>query len=269
MNGTLARALAWLPVALVAADALLPPLRLPVLAVVLGVSVAALARRPGTPTGVAVAWIAVLPVAVGLAVGVLPDPRVVDPGGCDDILAPPVVRRLIQASLVLATIAVLAARMGGRRSLGLVMPRDRRVTALAAACPLLVPVALVVGPPLARPFFGEVGLGLPSAAALVPAAILAVANAALEETSYRGAVQRWGAPALGRSGANVAQALIFGCAHMGGDIVAGGALILGGMFLAGLVAGLVASRTGSLLLPFAAHAAIDIPIALALTCRYA
>jgi hypothetical protein len=30
----------------------------------------------------------------------------------------------------------------------------------------------------------------------------------------------------------------------------------------------VADRTRSLLLPFAAHAAIDIPIALALTCRY-
>jgi membrane protease YdiL (CAAX protease family) len=198
----------------------------------------------------------------------LPDPRVPDPGSCDDLLAPPVVRRLVQASLVLATIAILAVRMGGRRSLGLVMPPDRRVTALAAACPLLVPIALLVGPPLAGPFFGEVALGLPSAAALVPAAILAVANAALEEPSYRGAVQRRGAPALGRAGAIVAQALIFGCAHMGTDIVAGGVLILAGMVLAGLVAGLVADRTRSLLLPFAAHAAIDIPIALALTCRY-
>ena len=258
----------WLPILLVAADALFPALRLPVLALVLVVVVVALARRPGRPTGVVVAWIAVLPIAVGLAVGLLPDPRVADPGSCDDVLAPPVVRRLLQAAAVLGTIAILGVRMGGRRSLGLVMPPDRRVTLLALACPILVPIALAVGPPLAKPFFGEVLLGLPSAAALVPASILAIANATLEETAYRGAVQRWASPTLGRGGAILAQALIFGCAHQGSDIEAGGLLILGGVVLAGLVAGLVADRTRSLLLPIAAHAAIDIPIALALTCRF-
>ena len=259
---------AWLPIALVGAGALEPVLRLPVLAVVAAVAAATLARRPGRPTGVATAWIAVLPVAVGLAVGLLPDPRIPDPGACDDVFAAPVVRRVVQAAAVLGTTAVLSLRMGGRRSLLLVMPRNPRVTMLAATCPLLVPIVLLLGPPLARPFFNEVSLGLPSAAALVPAAILAVANSALEETAYRGAVQRWSAPALGRGGAILAQAVLFGCAHQGSDIVAGGALILGGMLLAGLVAGLVADRTRSLLLPFAAHAAIDIPIALALTCRY-
>ena len=262
-------ALGWLPVALVAAGALVPVLRLPVLALVVVVAVSTLVRRPGRPAGAAAAWIAVLPVAAGLAVGLLPDPRVPDPGACDDVLAPPVLRRLLQAAVVLGSTALLAVRMGGRRSLGIVPPPDRRVTLLAAACPLLVPIALVLGPVLAGPFFGDVRLGLPSAAALLPATILAVSNAALEETAYRGAVQRWGAPALGRGGAILAQAMIFGCAHQGSDIAAGGLLILAGMMLAGFVAGLVADRTGSLLLPFAAHAAIDVPIALALTCRLA
>ena len=88
MGSTLTRAAAgWLPVLLVAADALVPALRLPVLAVVLAVVVVALARRPGRPTGVVVAWIAALPIAVSLAVGLLPDPRVADPGSCDDLLA--------------------------------------------------------------------------------------------------------------------------------------------------------------------------------------
>jgi len=268
MGETLSRAApGWLAVALVAAGALVPALRLPVLAAVAVVALVDLARQPGRPAGAAVAWIAVLPIAAGLAAGLIPDPRVADPGACDEILAPPVLRRLFQAAVVLGVTAILALRMGGRRSLGIVLPPDRRVTALAAACPLLVPIALVVGPLLAGPFFGEVRLGLPSAAALVPAVILAVANAALEETAYRGAAQRWGAPALGRGGAIVAQALIFGCAHQGSDIAAGGLLILAGMVLAGLVAGVVADRTGSLLLPFAANAAIDVPIALALTCR--
>lgn len=262
-------AAAWLPVALVAAGALFAPLRVPALVAVAGVAGVALARGPGRPAGPAVAWVAVLPVAVGLAVGLLPDPRVEDPGACSEILAPPVVRRLVQAAAVLLTTALLATRMGGRRSLGIVWPPDRRVALLAAACPVLVPIVVVAGPILAEPFFGVVRLGAPSTAALIPATILAVANAALEETAYRGAVQRWGAPALGRGGAIAAQALMFGCAHQGSDILAGGALILLGMVLAGLVAGIVADRTRSLLLPFAAHAAIDIPIALALTCRQA
>jgi hypothetical protein len=35
------------------------------------------------------------------------------------------------------------------------------------------------------------------------------------------------------------------------------------------VAGVVADRTGSLLLVFAVHVAVDVPLALALTCRVA
>jgi membrane protease YdiL (CAAX protease family) len=268
-TGTVTAA-AWIPVALVAADAILPILRLPVLLVVAAVAATALLRRPSTPpTGAWIAWIAVLPVAVALTFGLVPDPPVANPGACDNLLAAPVVRRVIQATLVLGTIAVLALRMGGRRSLGIVMPPDRRVTLLAVATPILVPIFFVAGPLMAGPFFGEVRLGLPSAAALLPAAVLAVANAALEEAAYRGAVQRWGAGALGRGGAIVAQALMFGSAHQGPDTIAGAPLLWAGIVAGGLVAGVVADRTRSLLLPFAAHAAVDVPLALALTCRLA
>jgi len=265
-----ATARAWIPVALVAAAAVVPILRLPVLVAVAAVAGATLLRRPATPpAGAWVAWISVLPVAVALAVGLVPDPAVANPGGCDDLLAAPVVRRVVQAALVLGSIALLAPRMGGQRSLGIVLPPDRRVTVLAAASPVLVPISFVAGPLLAVPFFGEVQLGLPSPAALLPAAILALANAALEETAYRGAVQRWGAGALGRGGAIVAQALLFGSAHQGADVLAGGPLLWVGVVAGGLVAGVVADRTRSLLLPFAVHAAVDVPLALALTCRLA
>ena len=91
----------------------------------------------------------------------------------------------------------------------------------------------------------------------------------MEETAYRGAVQRWGAGALGHGGAIVAQALIFGSAHQGADVLAGAPLLLVGTVAGGLIAGVVADRTRSLLLPFAAHAALDVPLALALTCRLA
>ena len=226
----------------------MPVLRLPVLLVVAAVAGTALLRRPPTPpAGAWIAWISVLPVAVALAVGLVPDPAVADPEGCDDLLAAPVVRRVVQAALVLGTIALLALRMGGRRSLGIVLPPDRRVTLLAAASPVLVPIIFVAGPFLAGPFFGEVQLGFPSPAALLPATVFAVANAALEETAYRGAVQRWGAGALGRSGAIVAQALLFGSAHQGADVLAGGPLLWVGVVAGGLVAGVVADRTRSLL----------------------
>ena len=67
----------------------------------------------------------------------------------------------------------------------------------------------------------------------------------------------------------MAQALVFGSAHQGADVIAGAPIILVGVVAGGLIAGVVADRTRSLLLPFAAHAALDVPLALALTCRLA
>jgi membrane protease YdiL (CAAX protease family) len=267
---TVAVIASWAPVALLVAAALAPPLRIPALVAIAAGAVLALRRTPsGSPGSPGVAWVAALPVAVSLVVGLVPDPRVADPGSCDNLMAAPVVRRVVQASLVLGTVGLLATRFGGRRSLGIVLPPDRRVTTLAVVAPALVPIALVAGPILAEPFFGTVRLGIPSPAALIPAAVLAVANAALEEVAYRGALQRWGAPALGRGGAIAAQALVFGSAHLGADVGAGVLFLWLGMTAAGLVAGVVADRTRSLLLTFAVHAAVDVPLALALTCRLA
>jgi membrane protease YdiL (CAAX protease family) len=264
------RWLAWMPVTVLVAAALVGPLRLPALVLVAAVSMFVLARAGReAPAGSSVAWVAALPVAVLLALGLLPDPPVANPGACEDLASSPVVRRLLQAGAVLGTVALLAPRLGGRRSLGLVMPPDRRVTALALATPIIVPLGIVLGPPLAEPFFGEIVIGLPSPAALLPALLLAVANATLEEVGYRGALQRWGAPALGRSGAIVAQALVFGSAHIGADLLAGGPVLWLGLVGAGVIAGVVADRTRSLLLPIVAHVAFDVPLALALTCRLA
>ena len=269
-RGTGSRVVAWLPVGIVVLAAMVPALRLPALAVVaVGALVALRTPAGGRGAGPGIAWIAVLPAAVLLVTGLVPDSRVLEPGRCDDLAAPPVVRRLLQAGLVLGVIAVLAPRFGGASSLGIRLPPDRRVTILALLSPVLVPAAIVIGPLLAGPFFGEVRLGLPSAAALLPATILAIANAAMEETAYRGALQRWAAPALGRGAAIAAQAAVFGAAHLGSDVVAGGPLLAVGLVIAGLVAGLVADRTRSLLLPFAVHVALDVPLALALTCRLA
>lgn len=261
-------AVAWTPVALLVGSAMVPALHLPILAIVAFGAVACLGSAPTRrPAGPLVAWAAALPIAVSLTWGLVPDPRVVAPGACDNVLVAPVVRRVAQAATGLGVVAILAFRLGGASTLGIRMPESRLATLLAILAPVLVPIGLVVGPVVARPFFGDVHLGLPSAAALVPAGVLAIANAALEETIYRGALQRWGAAALGARGALLAQALAFGSAHMGPDTTGGAVFLWAGMVAAGLVAGVIADRTRSLLLTFAAHAAIDVPLALALTCR--
>ena len=113
-----------------------------------------------------------------------------------------------------------------------------------------MPGALWVGPLLARPFFGDVGLATGDLRALVPAVAFAVANAALEETSYRGALLGWSTPALGLAGAVIGQAVVFGFAHLGTDVSGPAPLLWLGMAASGAVAGIVAVRSQSLLLPF-------------------
>jgi membrane protease YdiL (CAAX protease family) len=189
---------------------------------------------------------------------------------CADLLSPPTVTRVVQAALVLATLAVVARFAGDRAALRLRLPTDRRVTALALVAPfVLVPGALWIGPLLARPFFGDVGLATGDLRALVPAAAFAIANAALEESMYRGALLGWSTPALGLAGAVLGQAVVFGFAHLGADVSGGAPLLWLGMAASGAVAGAVAVRSRSLLLPFTIHAALDVPLYYAYACRLA
>ena len=58
------------------------------------------------------------------------------------------------------------------------------------------------------------------AGAIVPALVFSASNGAMEELLYRGALQGWAARAIGRSGAFVFQAAVFGFAHAGPDFVA-------------------------------------------------
>jgi len=265
------RVAAWVPIVVLASGTAVPVLRPVVLAVLAAVAVWATARgRAGTPTGRA--WLATVPAAVGLtwasfAGTPMPLP---DALHCTDLLSPPTVTRVVQAFLVLGTLALLVRFAGGQSALRLRLPTDRRVTALAVIAPLvLVPGALWIGPLLARPFFGEVGLATGDLRALIPAVTFAVANAALEETAYRGALLGWSTPALGLTGAIVGQAVVFGFAHLGADLTGPAPILWLGMAASGVVAGLVAVRSRSLLLPFTVHAALDVPLFYAFACRVA
>ena len=55
--------------------------------------------------------------------------------------------------------------------------------------------------------------------AFLPALLFAASNSLAEELAYRGAMRTWLAPSLGVTGANLAQAVVFGLAHTGEDFV--------------------------------------------------
>jgi len=99
--------------------------------------------------------------------------------------------------------------------------------------------------------------------------VFAGSNALAEELAYRGAMRTWLVPALGVTGANLAQAIVFGLAHTGDDFTGLGAVVPAvlAMVAVGFVGGVIARRTGSLTLVLAIHAAADIPIYFYWACR--
>ena len=68
------------------------------------------------------------------------------------------------------------------------------------------------------------------------------------------------APAL------VGQAVVFGLAHSGSDVIAYPLPLALAMGVGGLLAGVIAVRTRSLLIPIAVHVGFDLPIYFALAC---
>ena len=263
------RLLAPLPIVVFAAGAAIPVLR-PVALAVLTATAVAMAVRGEARTRAGRGWLATLPAAVGLTWAALAGTPMPLPDAlhCADLLSPPTVTRVVQALLVLGTLALVGRIADDQAALRLRLPAARRVTALAIVAPfVVVPGALWIGPLVARPFFGDVGLATGDLRALIPAVAFAIANASLEEAAYRGALLGWSTPALGIGGAVLAQAVVFGFAHLGADVSGPAPLLWLGMAASGVVAGLVAVRSRSLLLPFTVHAAFDVPLYYAFACR--
>jgi len=260
--------LAGAPLGVVGLAVLEPNARWPALAII-GIGFALLYQRAELTAWL---WAAVLPLSVRL-VFAQAVPEVSTPEGlasCGDLLSPVAVRRLAEATLVLSTLGLLAGLLGAdRASLALRWP-TRPVVALAIVTPVVaVPLALLVGPTLARPFFGEYRLELTLPLAVAPAFLLALANGALEEVLYRGAILGWGSRVIGPGAALVAQAVLFGMAHGGSAFVdpLGVVPVMLVIGAAGLLAGVIVQRTGSLLLPIAVHVALDVPLYYSLACR--
>lgn len=257
---------AIVPLVLLALAAAVPAARLiVVVALVAGAAVAI-----GRDAPVRWAWAAAIPVAVSLAWSVWPLPiPIAAPGGadCTDPASPIAVWRALEAMVVLGVLATLALLLGApRASLALRMPARRYVRWAVVGFLLAGPAALLVGPLLARPFFGDVGYDVTMVGAIVPALLFAVANGVMEEAIYRGALLGWTAKVMGVGPALVGQAVVFGLAHSGPDVIGSPVPLMLLLGVGGLLAGVVAIRTRSLLLPMAIHIGVDIPIYYALAC---
>lgn len=255
---------AVVPLALLALAAAVPAGRL----IVVLVLVAGTAVAIGRDAPVRWAWASALPVAASLAWGVWPLPQpATDGADCANPGSPIAAWRAIEAVVVLGVLTTLALLLGASRtSLALRMPARRHLRWAVIGFVVAGPLALMVGPLLARPFFGEVGYDLTLVGAVVPALIFAVANGVMEETIYRGALLGWTAKVMGIGPALVGQAVVFGLAHSGPDVIGSPVPLMLLLGVGGLLAGVVTIRTRSLLIPMAIHIGVDIPIYYALAC---
>ena len=164
---------------------------------------------------------------------------------------------------VLATIGfVLGASPA---SIALRWPARRWVRWAVVGFLVAGPLGILLGPVLARPFFGDVGFMF-TIAALVPALLFAIANGVMEEVAYRGGLLHWSARVIGLGPAVVGQAIVFGLAHSGSDVIGYPVPLALAMGVGGLLAGVIAVRTRSLLIPIAVHVGLDLPLYLGLAC---
>ena len=217
------------------------------------------------------AWAAPVPVALSLSFGLIVPPSAAANGlDCTSVTSPPAVWRLLEAAIVLGSVAVLALILEARpASLWLRWPSRRVVETGLIGFALFGVLGLLVGPALARPFFGSFGLDLSDPAALVPALIFATSNGVMEEVAYRGTLMGWSARVVGLAPAVGFQAVVFGIAHGGPDVIGGALPLMLALTAGGLLAGVIAVRTRSLFLPIAVHIALDLPLYVYLACRTA
>lgn len=180
----------------------------------------------------------------------------------------PFLWRLAQDAVPLVPLVVAARLLGADpASLFLRPARRAEVGAALAVSALIVPAAALLGPILAVFFFAPLHLGGDLLSALLPAVILAIANSLAEELAFRGALLGWGSRLLGANRALLLQAGLFGLLHQSADFQGDPLPVLVVVAAAGLAAGLLVRRSGSLVPVLILHAAFDVPLFWVQLCR--
>jgi membrane protease YdiL (CAAX protease family) len=267
-----AATLPWVPIALLLVATAAEPMRLPGL---LALSIGFMAtlwrawREGEKPTATTFVYGACMLVALcAVWSGVALPAAARDGSACATPLAPFALYRVSGAVLVLVAVGLVVRLVGSRASaIGILRSSPSSLLVAAATLGAVGFAATFIGPAVAEPFFGPLPVVLDNPWALLPALAFAVANASMEETVYRGALLRWLAPAHGVAAALAVQAAAFGLAHgVGNDFAGSPVPVVAATALGGLAFGAIALRTGSLVLPIALHAALDIPIYYANAC---
>lgn len=264
--------IAWIPIVVLLVGTAVGPIP-PVGLVVLSAGFVAIVWRDrrirAAVSAAALVWGACMLVALVAAwSGVALPAAARDGSSCATPLAPFALYRAAGALLTLVAVW-LVIRLVGARANGIGIVAARPVTVLASLVLLgvLGLAAIFVGPLVAEPFFGPLPIDLGNAWAILPALLFAIANATMEETAYRGALLRWLVPVRGAFMALVIQAAVFGLAHgVGTDFTQSPLPVIAATAFGGLAFGVIALRTGSLIVPIALHAALDIPIYYANAC---
>lgn len=258
------RPIAWLGPGILLLAAIVPDLR-PLAAVLVPAGWIGLRAR-GHPD--AIGWAAAAPLAISLAwPWVLGGDVSLGAAGCAAPLSIIAMRRVVLAAVALAVVAVLVRySQSNPADLGLRRPRRTELAVAIGAALAIAVGGLVIGPAIARPFFGELAFTMP-VAAIVPALAFGVANGFLEELVYRGVLQTW----LGRLvpvGAAIAfQGVVFGILHAGPEVQALLPVHIALLSAAGIAAGIVRWRTGSLWIPIGVHVGADVALYFGLACR--
>jgi membrane protease YdiL (CAAX protease family) len=256
---------ALLPIVLVILAAAVRETRLAVLVALVAGTVVGIRRD----APVRWAWAAPVPVALSLSFALIAPPSAALSGAdCASVFSPLAVWRLLEAGIVLGSVAFLAVILRARAaSLWLRRPSARVIMIGLIGFGLFGVLGLIVGPALARPFFGSFGIDTSDPLTLVPALIFALSNGIMEEVAYRGALMGWSARVIGLAPAVGLQAVVFGLAHGGPDVIGSSSLLIMALGVGGLLAGLITIRTRSLFLPIAIHVALDLPLYVGLACR--
>jgi membrane protease YdiL (CAAX protease family) len=161
-------------------------------------------------------------VALNLAWGGVPLEAVAgSDAACADRMAPFALLRVAAAVLVLASVGlVVRLARAAPADIGLRWPSRPIIVISLVVVPVVGAAAVLLGPPLAEPFFGPIALPTASLSSLIPALLFATANGTMEEVVYRGALLRWLTPVTGVASALALQAFVFGLAHgVGADFI--------------------------------------------------
>ena len=214
-------------------------------------------------------WAAPIPIAVWLAWRILTAP-LAHPGGldCADAASPPAVWRLAQALLALGSVAILLGILAVRPSAIWIRRPAAPIVRLSVLGFLVAgPLGLVLGALIARPYFRTFDLNLNDPGALLPGMVFSLSNAVAEEVIYRGVFMGFAGRVIGLRWALLLQAVVFGLAHAGAHFMGSPVPVVLAVGAAGYVAGMLAIKTRSLMLPIAVHVAVDLPVYAYFACR--